>query len=82
MPVDIGKAPAVSLRVIFPLLTYDVNFHLPEVPLRNKCRHAFIHNIEVTPWFHVTPDVQYIIDPGGGAYDDALAIGIRTQLSF
>ncbi len=40
------------------------------------------YNIEVTPWFHVTPDVQYIIDPGGGAYDDALAIGIRTQLSF
>lgn len=40
------------------------------------------YNIEVTPWFHVTPDVQYIIDPGGGAYEDALAIGIRTQLSF
>lgn len=40
------------------------------------------YNIEVTPWLHVTPDIQYIIDPVGGAHDDAIAVGIRTQMSF
>lgn len=40
------------------------------------------YEIEVTPWLHVTPDVQYIIDPGGGAGDDAIAVGIRTRMSF
>ena len=42
----------------------------------------YYNNIEVTPWLHVTPDVQYIIDPGGDSQDDAIAFGIRTQMSF
>ena len=40
------------------------------------------YNIEVTPWLHITPDFQYIIDPGGGLADDAYVFGIRTQMSF
>ena len=40
------------------------------------------YNIEVAPWLHISPDIQYIIDPGGGAYDDALVCGIRVQMSF
>ncbi len=40
------------------------------------------YNFEVTPWLHITPDLQYIIDPGGGADDDALVYGIRTVMSF
>ena len=42
----------------------------------------FFYNIEVTPWMHITPDLQYIIDPGGGAYDDAFVFGIRTVMTF
>lgn len=42
----------------------------------------FFYNIEVTPWWHITPDLQYIIDPGGGAYDDAFVFGIRTVMIF
>ena len=40
------------------------------------------YNIEVAPWLHITPDIQYIIDPGGGAYDDAIAVGVRMQMNF
>ena len=40
------------------------------------------YNIEVTPWLTITPDLQYIIDPGGGGHDDALVAGIRMQMSF
>ena len=42
----------------------------------------FFYNIEVNPWLHVTPDLQYIIDPGGGAYDDAIVFGIRAVMTF
>ncbi len=42
------------------------------------------YNIEVTPWLHITPDVQVIVDPGGGFGDRdvALVYGIRAQMSF
>lgn len=42
------------------------------------------YNIEVTPWFHLTPDLQVIVDPGGGTGDRDVAIvyGIRGQMTF
>jgi len=40
------------------------------------------YNVEVTPWWHVTADFQYIIDPGGGSANDAFVFSIRTQISF
>jgi porin len=40
------------------------------------------YNFAVTPALTITPDVQYIIDPGGGAHSDALVVGIRMQMSF
>jgi porin len=42
------------------------------------------YNIEVTPWLHITPDLQVIIDPGGGYQDRDVAIvyGIRAQMSL
>ncbi|MBN1491494.1 MAG: carbohydrate porin [Phycisphaerae bacterium] len=42
------------------------------------------YNIEVTPWLHVTPDLQIIVDPGGGAGDRDVAIvyGLRMQMSL
>ena len=41
------------------------------------------YNIEVTPWLHITPDLQVIIDPAG--MDDvstAVVAGVRMQMSF
>lgn len=41
------------------------------------------YNIEVTPWCHITPDVQFIMDPGGSSkHDVAIAYGLRMQVSF
>jgi porin len=40
------------------------------------------YNIEVTPWCHITPDVQMIMHPGGGDRDVALVYGLRMQVSF
>lgn len=42
------------------------------------------YNIEVTPWLHITPDLQIIVDPGAGFQnrDPAIVYGIRAQMSF
>jgi porin len=42
------------------------------------------YNIEITPWLHITPDLQIIVNPGGGFGDRDVAIvyGLRTQMSF
>jgi carbohydrate-selective porin OprB len=39
---------------------------------------------ELTPWFHITPDLQVIVNPGGGFQDrePALVYGLRTQINF
>lgn len=40
------------------------------------------YNIEVFPWCHVSPDLQYIANPGGGGSRDALVAGLRIQMTF
>jgi len=39
------------------------------------------YNARLTPWLNLTPDFQYISNPGGVA-DDAVALGIRAQMSL
>ena len=41
------------------------------------------YNIEITPWCHLTPDLQVIVDPGGSSrHDVAVVYGLRMQVSF
>ena len=41
------------------------------------------YNFEVTPWLHITPDLQVIIDPGGNSDSDvAIAAGVRAHMTF
>ncbi|MCZ6699368.1 MAG: carbohydrate porin, partial [Planctomycetota bacterium] len=41
------------------------------------------YNFEVTPWLHITPDLQVIIDPGGNSDRDvAIAAGVRAHVTF
>jgi len=40
------------------------------------------YNIEVAPWLHITPDIQVIVNPGGGDNDVAVAYGLRAQMNF
>jgi porin len=39
------------------------------------------YNAQVTPWFHLTPDVQ-VIDPGNGAVPTAFVVGFRGLMDF
>jgi porin len=41
------------------------------------------YRIQVTPWLQVSPDVQYLIDPGlVEGNDDTLVLGLRTLIHF
>ncbi len=41
------------------------------------------YNIEITPWCHITPDLQVIVDPGGSSrHDVAIVYGLRMQMNF
>jgi porin len=39
------------------------------------------YNYEVTPWFHLTPDLQVVI-PARDSVDDALVLGLRGKMDF
>lgn len=41
------------------------------------------YNIEITPWCHITPDLQVIMNPGGSSrHDVAIVYGLRMQMTF
>lgn len=41
------------------------------------------YNIEIAPWWHITPDLQIIVNPGGSdANDVALVGGLRMQMDL
>lgn len=41
------------------------------------------YNAQVSPWLNITPNIQYITNPGGGgATKDAVVVGIRAQMAF
>ena len=39
------------------------------------------YNIEITPWLHITPDIQ-IIEPAGRGIDTTVVAGIRVKVDF
>jgi porin len=39
------------------------------------------YNIEVTPWLHITPDIQ-IVDPSNKSVDKAVVFGVRAKIDF
>lgn len=65
---------------------YAINFSddLPRVLGANIEQGVeMFYNIEVTPWLHITPDLQVIIDPGGSSDNDpAIVYGLRAQMSL
>lgn len=43
----------------------------------------FYYNIEITPWLHISPDVQYIHNPGGNVLaDDSVVLGLRLRMTL
>ena len=61
-------------------ITDDIN---PAFGLNSEQGVEMYYNIEITPWCHVTPDLQVIVDPGGSSKQDtAIVYGLRVQVTF
>lgn len=39
------------------------------------------YRVQVNPWFYLQPDVQFIMNPGG-VYNNSVAIGLRSVITF
>lgn len=65
---------------------YHVNINddtLPGLDIQSEQGVEAYYNIEITPWFHITPDLQVIVDAGGSSrHDVAVVYGLRMQMSF
>lgn len=48
---------------------------------RNETAIEGFYKIQITPWFAIQPDMQYIFNPGG-ENKDAFIIGVRTMVNF
>ena len=41
------------------------------------------YNIEVTPWLHITPDIQVVGNPGGTTMNEcSFVYGLRMQMNL
>ena len=56
----------------------------PRLALKSEQGVEAFYDFEITPWMHLSPNLQVIIDPGGGAGnpDVAIVAGMRLQMSF
>ena len=40
------------------------------------------YRFSLAPWLFLTPDLQYVFNPGGGGVPDALVVGFETAITF
>lgn len=60
----------------------DLSNRLPSI-LHSEQGIECYYNIEITPWCHLSPDLQIVMDPGGTSeHDVALVWGLRLQMSL
>jgi porin len=51
------------------------------LPLGDEQGFELYYNLAVTPWFHITPDVQFV-DPFRERVDESVMIGVRGKIDF
>jgi porin len=51
--------------------------------VRHETGFELYYSIEVLPWLQVTPDVQFIVNPGARrSVENALVLGLRGRVTF
>ena len=73
--IGIGYYYAGTSDEIGPILQATVG------PIGDGQGVELFYNYEVTPWFHLTPDLQ-VLDPAREAVDTALVLGLRGKIDF
>jgi len=72
----------------------DLRFYDPSVHTPVRSAETFFeatYQIQVTPWWQIQPDIQYVIDPGAGIANPSdatqtikneVVVGLRTNITF
>ena len=72
----------------------DLQFYDPSVYKPVRSAETFLeatYQVQVTPWWQIQPDVQYVFNPGAGIVNpndptqkvkNELVIGLRTNITF
>ena len=47
-----------------------------------EVNYELFYRLQLTPWFAVKPDFQYVVNPGGKGARDAVVFTLRFQMSF
>ena len=65
------------------LLSNELGYYDDTTPGRETVMELY-YNIQITEWLHLTPDIQYIFNPGGieHAGHDVTVMGLRLWLSL
>ncbi len=53
----------------------------PSIDMPKEYGTELFYNVEVTPWLHITADVQYV-NPADTNYDADVVVGIRSHVRF
>lgn len=53
-----------------------------DFPRTHETALEWYYNIELAPWLHISPNVQYLFNPGGGPAKDAVLVGVRVQMAI
>ncbi len=60
----------------------DLSNQLPSMFHSEQGIEAY-YNVQITPWLHISPDLQIIVDPGGSNQNDVAVVGgIRFQMNL
>jgi porin len=79
---DLRPLDAVGASFFYTGLSSDFQrLASPLVKLQNPYGGEVYYNAAVTPWFHLTGDLQ-VINPGESANDTAVVVGLRAKLSL
>ncbi len=75
---------STSAGVIMAMFTAWFRFGKPDTSMALNGALAY-YNIQAATWINISPDIQYILNPGGRGEDDSrdcLVIGLRVQMTF
>lgn len=79
-PFDKENPDTIGLGVAAARLTDDAGAGFTK---KYETSVEAFYNFQVTPYFSVKPDLQYILNPGGDAsLDNALVLTIRLTVAF
>ena len=79
----IDVRPNDTVGLLWAYNKFTSNDTLTTAPGSSETILETFYNVQVTPWFLIQPDIQYIMNPGGTRdLGNAFVIGGRLAVSF